>query len=701
MPPSPDDIPCQPPSRRFSAASIPQAVYLGLDVETNEESNESLYTISVHDGSYTTDYYSGTLKKHSSGATPEECSRQQLEQLLRVVSLYATSQQYKVQIVACSPQTCSIHPAASVLTAFWRDLDAIPFQVQTDAPTSDERASACVRKAVIWLSPQYPGNLPRISVGFRHEVKMDFDHLIRLVDLADYEKLVSKDSWRVWNEMAIEFKRKNLRVSYFNSTPQGGGVALMRHALVRFLRLNGITVHWYVARPKPEVFDITKRKFHNVLQGVAPPDVCLNEDDKEMFKEWTRENVERFWLGKDGPIASSDVIIIDDPQGKSTLSWKTTNGLFFFSFLVCGVIPYIKKHSPKTRIIYRSHIEIRADLIRQDPHGPQAITWNFIWSFVQHADLFVAHPMNSFVPDDVPRENVCLLPACTDPLDGLNKELSHGTMTYYRSVFNRICMDQGANEVDWSRPYIVQVARFDPSKGIPDVLEAYRLLRSRMDAESFPDSAIPQLVLCGHGSIDDPDGSIIYEQTHATIHSTPFASIQDDIIAARLQPSDQLLNMILRGAHVALQLSHREGFEVKVTEAFQKGVPLIAYEAGGIPLQIIRNVTGFLVPIGDIQGVADHLYQLLTDPALHKSMSNAGLATLTEEYFTVWNTMAWIHLCNEMTDCPGESKGMLDVQHTNKLINGLGHNRYVRTFWFDKYHFQPPATFRDHSLEMV
>lgn len=65
----------------------------------------------------------------------------------------------------------------------------------------------------------------------------------------------------------------------------------------------------------------------------------------------------------------------------------------------------------------------------------------------------------------MPRRNVVLLPAVTDPLDGLNKGLNAYNLRYYRSVFNRVCNDQGSNEVDWSRPYIVQVARFDPSKG--------------------------------------------------------------------------------------------------------------------------------------------------------------------------------------------------------------------------------------------
>jgi hypothetical protein len=71
----------------------------------------------------------------------------------------------------------------------------------------------------------------------------------------------------------------------------------------------------FVARPKPEIFDITKRKFHNVLQGVADPSVRLEDSDKEAFIEWSNDNVKRFWGDRGGPLQNSDVIIIDDPQG--------------------------------------------------------------------------------------------------------------------------------------------------------------------------------------------------------------------------------------------------------------------------------------------------------------------------------------------------------------------------------------------------
>ncbi|OBZ83263.1 Trehalose phosphorylase [Choanephora cucurbitarum] len=678
MPPSPTRVPIRRTSRRFSSAHVPMPVYLGVDFEIRDD-NTSWYAISVHDGMYSTDYYQGELKKHDPSKSPKEIIIEAFVKLHEIVQLYSMAQNYKVQLVACSydignrllktNEELIDFEEIYTMSDYWQELDALPFRVETHAVSADERASAAVRKAVMWLSPKYPGNLPRISVGYRHEVEVDFNHSITMVNCLDYQKTVRKQTWDLFQNMVSQFKERNLKVSFFNSTPQGGGVALMRHALIRLLHLNGVDVHWYVARPKPEVFDITKRKFHNVLQGVADSSVWLTDEDKQAFIDWSDENVRRFWLDDNGPIKTSDVIVIDDPQ-------------------VSGIIPYIRQYAPNTRIIFRSHIEVRSDLIQNQPEGSTANTWNFLWDFIKLADIFVAHPIKGFVPDVVPPENTVLLPAATDPLDGLNKPMNDWCITYYQSVFNRVCVDCGVNEVDWNRPYIVQVARFDPSKGIPDVLEAYRLLRLKMDGE-FEDHRTPQLVICGHGSIDDPDGTLIFEQVQNTIESTKFAFIASDIIAVRLPPSDQLLNMIMRCSYVALQLSHREGFEVKVTEALHKGIPVVAYKAGGIPLQIEHEKSGFLLPIGDVEQVADVLYRLFKEPELHRKMSANAKACVTEEFFTIWNAMSWLHMFLELTghqsDEMHQNGGLLNLstlKHTT-----LGDQRKVSETWREKYNY--------------
>jgi hypothetical protein len=79
-------------------------------------------------------------------------------------------------------------------------------------------------------------------------------------------------------------------IAFFSATPQGGGVALMRHALIRLWRMVGLDVTWYVPEGHPTVFDITKRKIHNVLQGVADKGVEMDDEDKKWFELWTEQN---------------------------------------------------------------------------------------------------------------------------------------------------------------------------------------------------------------------------------------------------------------------------------------------------------------------------------------------------------------------------------------------------------------------------
>jgi alpha,alpha-trehalose phosphorylase (configuration-retaining) len=45
-------------------------------------------------------------------------------------------------------------------------------------------------------------------------------------------------------QYANELKQRKVKIAFFSSTPQGGGVALMRHALVRFFRLLGVDGKW-------------------------------------------------------------------------------------------------------------------------------------------------------------------------------------------------------------------------------------------------------------------------------------------------------------------------------------------------------------------------------------------------------------------------------------------------------------------------
>lgn len=193
----------------------------------------------------------------------------------------------------------------------------------------------------------------------------------------------------------------------------------------------------------------------------------------------------------------------------------------------------------------------------------------------------------------------------------------------------------------------MQIARFDPSKGILDAIDAYEKFHSRL-TKSRPDLTPPKLLICGHGSVDDPDGAIIYDEVIDHIDHK-LSDIRHLICVMRLRPSDQVLNALLSKATIALQLSTREGFEVKVSEALHKGKPVIATRAGGIPLQIENNKTGFLVNVGDTDAVAQHLYDLWTNEPLYRRMADYALNNVCDEVSTVGNALVWLSLASKST----------------------------------------------------
>ncbi len=103
--------------------------------------------------------------------------------------------------------------------------------------------------------------------------------------------------------------------------------------------------------------------------------------------------------------------------------------------------------------------------------------------------------------------------------------------------------------------------------GIEDLLAAYLEFRQKLEnVKQPPADGGPQMIIMGHGSVDDPDGTTIYEKLHDILNSSEYGLVNGDVSIVRAPPSDSILGCILQGAWVATQLSTREGFEVKVTE---------------------------------------------------------------------------------------------------------------------------------------
>lgn len=519
---------------------------------------------------------------------------------LSYVSEYA--EKHDVNFIAIS--IMGRGPKVRLGSKLWRKLDIVPI-----FPKEKMTLTKSIKYAKSFFD-KYDSAPAKINLQNKVEV-------MPLVRLANYEAITPIEEFQELLKLSHKFKGKKL--TFLSATPQGGGVAIMRHALIRLFILTGVDVSWYVMEDDPEAFKITKTKFHNVLQDVnADKSISLTDEDKKIFNDWSKKNAKRF----KSVIKKSDVIVIDDPQPS-------------------GLVPYIKKYNPKAKVVYRSHIQLIAKLANK-AGTPQNITWEFINNNIAGYDIFVSHPIPGFVPKEVPKKKLVYMGATTDPLDGLNKELSQKDQDYYMMMLNKLLIEEGQEPLDPARPIITQIARFDPSKGIPDVIDSYNLLCKKIK-KSKKRTPLPQLVITGNSSVDDPDGIPIYDLAMKLKKS-------DDIKIIRLPHYDQLLNALLRRSTIALQLSYKEGYEFKITEALMKGIPTIIYNAGGMPLQIKNNVSGFIVEVGDVKKVASLMYDLLTDKELYMRMSDGARKNVTRDMLTVKNAIKWLSICDKLTN---------------------------------------------------
>ncbi len=185
---------------------------------------------------------------------------------------------------------------------------------------------------------------------------------------------------------------------------------------------------------------------------------------------------------------------------------------------------------------------------------------------------------------------------------------------------------------------ITQISRFDRLKDPLGVIAAYQMVRRRHNC---------QLVLAGGGASDDPEGERV-------LHEVQEAAADDPDIHVLLLPpfSDLEINALVRGSAVVVQKSIREGFGLTVSEALWKKKPVIGSAVGGIKLQVIDGVTGFLVH--SVGGAANRISQLLRDRRLRERMGQNGYEHVKQNFLVTRNLKDYL-LTMLALEHPGES----------------------------------------------
>lgn len=80
----------------------------------------------------------------------------------------------------------------------------------------------------------------------------------------------------------------------------------------------------------------------------------------------------------------------------------------------------------------------------------------------------------------------------------------------------------------------------------------------------------------------------------------------------------------LAGAQTFVLVTHYEGFPRSTVEAMRTGLPVIVTDVNGCKEALEEGVTGFSVPVHDVDALALTLAKVIDDPELRRKMGEAG-----------------------------------------------------------------------------
>ncbi|SDW59880.1 glycosyltransferase family 4 protein [Marinobacter mobilis] len=88
----------------------------------------------------------------------------------------------------------------------------------------------------------------------------------------------------------------------------------------------------------------------------------------------------------------------------------------------------------------------------------------------------------------------------------------------------------------------------------------------------------------------------------------------------------------IREFDVAVLCSETEGFSNAIIEYMRAGKPVVCTRTGGNPEIVTDGTNGYLVPVGDVDALAEAIRSLIDNPELRKAMGKAALDAMAGKY---------------------------------------------------------------------
>jgi len=158
---------------------------------------------------------------------------------------------------------------------------------------------------------------------------------------------------------------------------------------------------------------------------------------------------------------------------------------------------------------------------------------------------------------------------------------------------------------------LVHLSNFRQVKRAPDAVRVFAKVRDAVPA---------RLLLIGDGQ-DRP----------AALHLAETCGVKGDVIFLGKQDD---VEGLLAVADLLLLPSADEAFGLAALEGLSCGVPVVATAVGGVPEVVEDGKNGFLLPVGDVEGMARAALTLLTDNARHAEFRAAARQRAVEHFDT-------------------------------------------------------------------
>jgi glycosyltransferase involved in cell wall biosynthesis len=495
------------------------------------------------------------------------------------------------------------------------------------------------------------------------------------ISLDDYRRATLPSDWKLLTTFARHLAGKS--VVFINPTMEGGGVAILRPPLIHMLKLLGVDAYWYVMAnmqnpddPSPFVFT---KQMHNILQRRTAPDIHITNEGKATHKKWSQENAAVLTMQKN--IKEADIIVLDDPQP-------------------AGLKRYIDKVNPKVKWIWRNHIDTSGKLM-SDPSTPQSEVASYLLDEcgMRTVDAVVTHPVPAFVYPDM-SDKTYFAPATIDSFDDLNRHLNNQEVQEGIDFINDEIAQRNAEflssnrEVDVqslinpNKRRIVLIARFDESKGMDKAMELGMQVRNKMHGNKIAEEDLPQVIIVGNGSVDDPSGVTMYEEV-LRIRRERYPDELQGVIVMRLKHNYTAINALMYSGFgdkndktseiIALQTSEAEGCETRISDWIKHGVPVVVSNRGGMSLQVVEGKSGFVLdfdrPGYDLERGADFIYNLMTDYEKYAKFRQSTLDIAEKYNNREFSTTANAARFMRVFDCVLNSKDADKVWKISELVD--------------------------------